>query len=58
MNFDFTEEQQMVRETIARLLDENSSSVRVRAALPPGQEALAKRGARACPERVIEVVEE
>jgi ferredoxin len=26
--------------------------------VPPGQEALAKRGARACPERVIEVVEE
>jgi len=26
--------------------------------VPAGQEALARRGARACPERVIEVVEE
>lgn len=26
--------------------------------VPPGQEALARRGARACPERVIEVIEE
>ncbi len=26
--------------------------------VPPGQEALAKRGARACPERVIEVIGE
>jgi alkylation response protein AidB-like acyl-CoA dehydrogenase len=36
MNFDLTEEQEMVRETFARFLDENSSSVRVRAALPSG----------------------
>ncbi len=27
-------------------------------AVPVGQEALARRGARACPERVIEVIEE
>ncbi len=27
-------------------------------AVPAGQEALAKRGARACPERVIEVIED
>jgi ferredoxin len=26
--------------------------------VPPGQESLARRGARACPERVIEVIEE
>ena len=26
--------------------------------VPAGQEAVAKRGARACPERVIEIVEE
>ena len=32
MNFDLTEEQEMVRETFARFLDENSSPVRVRAA--------------------------
>ena len=33
MNFDLTEEQEMMRETFARFLDENSSPVRVRAAL-------------------------
>jgi ferredoxin len=27
-------------------------------AVPPGMEALARRGARACPERVIEIIEE
>jgi ferredoxin len=26
--------------------------------VPPGQEALARRGARACPERVIEIIED
>jgi ferredoxin len=26
--------------------------------VPPGKESLARRGARACPERVIEVIEE
>ena len=26
--------------------------------VPPGMEALAQRGARACPERVIQIVEE
>jgi alkylation response protein AidB-like acyl-CoA dehydrogenase len=36
MNFDLTDEQEMVRDTFARFLDENSSSVRVRAALPSG----------------------
>lgn len=33
MNFDLTEEQEMVRDTFARFLDENSSTARVRAAL-------------------------
>ena len=36
MNFDLTEEQEMVRDTFARFLDENSSSTRVRAAMPSG----------------------
>jgi alkylation response protein AidB-like acyl-CoA dehydrogenase len=36
MNFDLTDEQEMVRDTFARFLDENSSSARVRAALPSG----------------------
>ena len=36
MNFDLTEEQEMVRDTFARFLDENSSPTRVRAALPSG----------------------
>ncbi len=33
MNFDLTDEQEMVRDTFARFLDENSSTVRVRAAI-------------------------
>ena len=36
MNFDLTDEQEMVRDTFARFLDENSSTTRVRAALPSG----------------------
>jgi 3-oxochol-4-en-24-oyl-CoA dehydrogenase len=44
MNFDLTEEQEMVRETFARFLDENSSSVRVRAAMPSGFDAEMWRG--------------
>ncbi|MEO6717783.1 MAG: acyl-CoA dehydrogenase [Novosphingobium sp.] len=44
MNFDLTEEQEMVRETFARFLDENSSTVRVRAALPSGFDAEMWRG--------------
>ena len=35
MNFDLTEEQEMVRETFARFLDEHSSMSRVRAAMSP-----------------------
>ena len=44
MNFDLTEEQEMVRETFARFLDENSSMVRVRAAHPSGFDAELWRG--------------
>ena len=36
MNFDITDEQQMMRETFSRFLDENSSCARVRMALPSG----------------------
>lgn len=36
MNFDLTDDQDMLRSTFARFLDENSSTVRVRAALPSG----------------------
>ncbi|GGB99136.1 acyl-CoA dehydrogenase [Novosphingobium endophyticum] len=36
MNFDLTEEQEMMRETFARFLDENSSTVRVRKAQETG----------------------
>src|SRR5271167_418856 len=36
MNFDISEDQQMMRDTFARLLDRNSSMARVRAALPTG----------------------
>src|SRR5271170_1201550 len=34
MNFDISEDQQMMRDTFARFLDKNSSMARVRAALP------------------------
>lgn len=36
MNFDLTDDQEMVRDTFARFLDDNSSPARVRAALPSG----------------------
>ncbi len=36
MNFDLTDEQEMVRDTFARFLDENSSTTRVRAAIDAG----------------------
>lgn len=36
MNFDPTDDQEMLRDTFARFLDENSSTARVRAALPSG----------------------
>ncbi len=44
MNFDLTDEQTMVRETFARFLDENSSTVRVRAAAPSGFDPAMWRG--------------
>jgi 3-oxochol-4-en-24-oyl-CoA dehydrogenase len=44
MNFAITEEQQMLRSTFARYLDENSSTVRVRAAMPSGFDANLWRG--------------
>ena len=52
MNFDITDEQEMMRDTFARFLDENSSMARVRAALPSGFDAdlwrdLAEMGALA-----------
>ena len=36
MNFELTDDQEMVRDTFARFLDENSSVARVRAAMPSG----------------------
>jgi len=36
MNFDLSEDQQMMRETFARFLDEQSNMARVRAAMPSG----------------------
>jgi alkylation response protein AidB-like acyl-CoA dehydrogenase len=36
MNFDLTDDQEMVRDTFARFLDDNSTTDRVRAALPSG----------------------
>ncbi|RJF91187.1 acyl-CoA dehydrogenase [Sphingomonas cavernae] len=39
MNFDLTEDQEMMRDMFARFLDENSSMARVRAAAPSGFDA-------------------
>ncbi|MGQ3178253.1 MAG: acyl-CoA dehydrogenase family protein, partial [Blastomonas fulva] len=36
MNFDLTDDQEMMRDMFARFLDENSSMARVRAAAPGG----------------------
>jgi hypothetical protein len=44
MNFSLPEEQEMVRETFARFLDENAGSLRVRAALPAEFDAEMWRG--------------
>jgi len=44
MNFALTDDQEMLRATFARYLDENSSTVRVRAALPSGFDAHLWRG--------------
>ena len=52
MNFELTDDQEMMRDMFARFLDENSSMVRVRAAAPSGFDAalwkgLAEQGALA-----------
>jgi 3-oxochol-4-en-24-oyl-CoA dehydrogenase len=39
MNFDLSEEQQMMRESFGRYLDEQSSTIKVRAAMPSGFDA-------------------
>ena len=39
MNFELTEDQEMMRDMFARFLDENSSMARVRAAAPSGFDA-------------------
>ncbi|TXC70254.1 acyl-CoA dehydrogenase [Sphingomonas ginsenosidivorax] len=44
MNFDLTDDQEMMREMFARFLDENSSTARVRAAAPSGFDALLWKG--------------
>ena len=44
MNFSLTDDQQMLRDTFARYLDENSSTVRVRAAMPSGFDPTLWRG--------------
>lgn len=44
MNFDLTDVQEMLRSTFAQFLDEHSSTVRVRAALPSGFDAALWRG--------------
>lgn len=44
MNFDLTEDQEMMRDMFARFLDENSSIARVRAAAPSGFDADLWRG--------------
>jgi alkylation response protein AidB-like acyl-CoA dehydrogenase len=44
MNFDLTEDQEILRSTFARFLDENSSTARVRAALPSGFDSALWRG--------------
>lgn len=44
MNFDLTAEQEMVRDTFARFLDDNSSTARVRAAMPSGFDAALWQG--------------
>jgi 3-oxochol-4-en-24-oyl-CoA dehydrogenase len=44
MNFDLTEEQEMVRDTFARFLDDNSTPTRIRAALDTGFDAALWQG--------------
>jgi len=44
MNFDLTDDQEMMRDMFARFLDENSSTARVRAAAPSGFDAALWKG--------------
>jgi alkylation response protein AidB-like acyl-CoA dehydrogenase len=44
MNFDLTDEQEMVRDTFARFLDDNSTPTRIRAALDTGFDAALWQG--------------
>jgi 3-oxochol-4-en-24-oyl-CoA dehydrogenase len=44
MNFDLSDDQEMLRGTFARFLDENSSMARVRAAMPSGFDEALWRG--------------
>jgi 3-oxochol-4-en-24-oyl-CoA dehydrogenase len=44
MNFDLTDDQEMMRDMFARFLDEQSSTARVRAALPSGFDAALWKG--------------
>lgn len=44
MNFELTEDQQMMRDMFARFLDENSTTARVRAAAPSGFDAALWKG--------------
>jgi 3-oxochol-4-en-24-oyl-CoA dehydrogenase len=44
MNFDLTDDQEMMRESFARFLDDHSSTVQVRAAMPSGFDAAMWRG--------------
>lgn len=39
-------------------LDDNGYNTGTGFTVPPGQEALARRGARACPERAIEILDD
>ena len=44
MNFDLTDDQEMMRDMFARFLDENSTTARVRAAAPSGFDATLWKG--------------
>jgi len=58
MNFDLTDDQEMMRDTFARFLDENSSTARVRAALPSGFDAAMWQGLAELGALAIRVPEE
>ncbi|WP_317929595.1 ferredoxin [Halioxenophilus sp. WMMB6] len=46
-----------ISETLFELDDDGYIAV-TEIDVPPGMEALARRGARACPEKIIEIIEE